>query len=160
MKKIKKILACVDLSEYSTMTLEYACEIAKGTDAEILVLNVINEKDVYAVEMAARIYPVNEDLKTYVKQMTVIRNEDLRSLIKERFFEEKSRMTLKIEVGIPYETIIETAENENADLVVMANKGRGNLSKVLFGSAAEKVFRHCKVPVLSVRSKDKFTRNG
>ena len=40
--------------------------------------------------------------------------------------------------------------------IKMANKGRGNLSRVLFGSAAEKVFRHSPVSVVSVRNKDTF----
>ncbi len=65
-------------------------------------------------------------------------------------------MTLSIEVGIPWEYIIQTAENQKADLIVMANKGRGNLSRVLFGSTAEKVFRHSPIPVVSVRDPKTF----
>ncbi|HKK00421.1 MAG TPA: universal stress protein [Desulfotignum sp.] len=41
-------------------------------------------------------------------------------------------------------------------IIKMANKGRGNLSRVLFGSAAEKVLRHSPVPVVSVRNTDTF----
>lgn len=158
MKEIKKILACVDLSEYSFMTLEYALALAGQTGAQIIVLNVINQRDIHAVEMAGKVYPLKQNVDTYIRGVTQIRSQGLRQLIRDNFFEEKSNMILKIETGIPYEVIIDTAESENADLIVMANKGRSNLSRVFFGSAAEKVFRHSKVPVVSVRDKKIFKR--
>jgi len=67
-------------------------------------------------------------------------------------------MSIKIEEGIPSEQILKTVETEGIDLIVMANKGRGNISRTLFGSVAEKVFRHSSVPVVSVRDRKKFKR--
>ncbi len=46
-KKIHKILACIDFSEYSLMVLEYAVELAKGSDSYVLVYNFINESNYY-----------------------------------------------------------------------------------------------------------------
>ncbi|MCK5163673.1 MAG: universal stress protein [Desulfobacula sp.] len=158
MNKIKKILACIDLSQYSLMTLEYAVELAKGAEIQIIVFNVINQRDINGVEMVSNYFPNKISVEGYVKELKKDRHGMIKSMIKENFFDEKSMMSIKIDTGIPFESILNAVETENADLIVMANKGRGNISKVLFGSAAEKVFRHSPVPVVSVRDKTKFKR--
>ena len=56
-KKINKILACIDFSEYSLMTLEYTLEFAKKTEAKIAVLNVINQRDINGIDMANGYFP-------------------------------------------------------------------------------------------------------
>jgi len=160
MSKINKILACVDFSEYSLMVLEYAVELAKGSETQIIVFNVINQSDITRIEMAGGYFlnAINEE--DYIKDQKKNRYEKLKAIINENFFDEKSKMSMKIEIGVPFESIIKEAETEDIDLIVIANKGRGNMSRVLFGSAAEKVFRHSPVPVISVRDKNKFKRGN
>lgn len=158
MKKINKILACVDFSQYSLMTLEYAVEFAKGTQVQIVVFNVINQRDINSVEKIGNYFPDKIYLEDYVKEMKKDRLVKIKAMIKENFFDEKSLMSIKIDTGIPFECILKAAKTEDVDLIVMANKGRGNISRVLFGSVAEKVFRHSSVPVVSVRDKNKFKR--
>ncbi|MFA5903194.1 MAG: universal stress protein [Desulfobacula sp.] len=161
-QNIKKILACVDFSEYSPMVLEYAVELAKGTDTQILVFNVINQRDIAGAEMVFSYYPGSfanvYNTEDYVRDLKRERNDKIKQMVKESFFNEKSRMEIKIGIGIPFECILEAIETEHVDLVVMANKGRSNISRVLFGSTAEKVFRHSPVPVVSVRERAKFKR--
>ncbi|MDZ7663730.1 MAG: universal stress protein [Desulfotignum sp.] len=156
MKKFEKILACVDFSQYATMTLESAVALARGSDAQIVVFNAINQRDVNNVESLSQFHPGKIDAEIYVRDMTKERMEKLDLFINTNFPDEKTRMSISIDVGIPWESIIKAAKTHDADLIVMANKGRGNLSRVLFGSAAEKVFRHSPVPVVSVRDKDTF----
>lgn len=156
MKKIETILVCVDFSEYTRMTLESAVAIAGSTQAHIVVFNVINQRDVASVGMVSQFYPDRLNVDDYVRDVKKERHENLDLLISSDFAEYKDKMTLIIDVGIPWERIIQAAETHQADLIVMANKGRGNLSRVLFGSMAEKVFRHSPIPVVSVRDPETF----
>jgi nucleotide-binding universal stress UspA family protein len=163
-KKIHKILVCVDFSEYSVMTLGYALELAKDPDIQIMVLNVIHQRDISGVEMAVGYFPgyfsTPINTEDYIKKLKEERHEKLTKLIQENFPGQEARLILRVATGIPWEAIVEVIDSEDIDLVVMANKGRGNLARVLFGSAAEKVFRHSPVPVVSVRDKTGFKRSG
>ena len=59
---------------------------------------------------------------------------------------------IMIRTGIPFQEILKTVEQENPDLLVIGTKGRGSVRGMLLGSTAEKVFRHCPVPLLSLRA--------
>lgn len=161
-KKMNKILACIDFSDYSPMVLEYAVELSKGLNAEILILNVINQIEIDGAEKAFRYYqgPLAKEmnLDDYINNLKNERYERLNQFLKDQFLDEQPMINIKIDVGVPFECILQAIETENVDLVVMANKGRGNLARVLFGKAAEKVFRHSPVPVVSVRDRENFKR--
>ncbi|MFH2063567.1 MAG: universal stress protein [Pseudomonadota bacterium] len=162
-RKINKILACVDFSEYSQMVMEYAVMLSGGLNARILILNIINQIEIDGAEKAFRYYqgklPNGMNVENYVDSLKSERYEKLNQFIKENFLDAQSMVTIKIDAGIPFECILNTIETEDVDLVVMANKGRSNIARVLFGKAAEKVFRHSPVPVVSVRDRKRFKRN-
>ncbi|HSL62867.1 MAG TPA: universal stress protein [Desulfotignum sp.] len=159
-RKINKILACVDFSEYAKMVVACAVELASAPDMQIVVLNVINQRDIDGIQMAAGYFPTHGavmlSVEDCINDWKKDRQNRLKELVREHFFEDKSKMHLMVDTGIPYERILKTADDQDVDLIVIANKGRGNLSRVLFGSAAEKVFRHSKVPVVCVRDPEKF----
>jgi len=56
--------------------------------------------------------------------------------------------------GHPSSEIIDFAENNDIDLIVMGTLGKTGLDRFLMGSVAEKVVRNSKVPVLVVRSEE------
>lgn len=58
-RKINKILACVDFSDFAKMVLTCAVELASAPDMQIVVLNVINQRDIDGIQMAAGYFPLN-----------------------------------------------------------------------------------------------------
>lgn len=158
MKNINRIMVCVDLSDYSLETIESALTIVRGQKTKILLLNVINSKEVDIVENVSLRFPEKISSDTYIQGKQTERQQILNKMIEEYFIEAKDRITILFRVGIPYKAILETIKQENIDLVVIASKGRSDLIGTLHGSTAEKVFRHSPVPVLSVRNREKFSR--
>ena len=49
MTKITKILAAIDFSDYSAQTVKYAGDLAEKLNAELIVVNIINQRDVEAI---------------------------------------------------------------------------------------------------------------
>ncbi len=158
MQKIKKILACIDFSDYSMMTLKYAVELARNENRNLIIYNIINIREVEGLETLGTYFSNKIDMEDYITDLKKERRAMIKDIIKKFFLKEKQMMSVKVDTGIPFECILKTAETEKVDLIVMGNKGRGNIAKVLFGSAAEKVFRHSPVPVVSVRDKMNFKR--
>jgi nucleotide-binding universal stress UspA family protein len=57
----------------------------------------------------------------------------------------------EVEVGRPARTIVEVAEQDHYDHIVMGSHGRKGVSRILLGSTAEHVVRNSPVPVTIVR---------
>lgn len=55
-------------------------------------------------------------------------------------------------VGLPASDILDAVDEQAADLVAMTTHGRTGLSRWIFGSVAEKVLRHCRAPLLVLRT--------
>jgi nucleotide-binding universal stress UspA family protein len=61
--------------------------------------------------------------------------------------------------GSPGEKIVEYADDEGCDLIVMGTHGRGGIDRLLLGSVAERVVRTASVPVLTVRVESEGMEN-
>lgn len=52
---------------------------------------------------------------------------------------------------IPAQGILDAADQNHADLIILGSRGRGTFANLLLGSTAERVLRYAKVPVLIAR---------
>lgn len=158
MATFQKILACVDFSDYSPEVLDYSLTLAKMFKAKIVAFNVINKRDVDAVATASRYYPHMVSVKQFLEKAREERTTKMHTMLEEMDGAELIDVEIAIEAGVPFEVILQAVDTYHIDLVVLANKGRGDLARTLLGSNAEKVFRHCPVPVLNVRNPKRFGR--
>ena len=153
MKKIRKILAACDLSEYSPYIIEQVGQLSDALSTSLTMVNVINQRDVNAFNRILRLdaYSGKEiELEEYIGEEKEARIDKLEKLLIDTGF---NYITPKIiiRIGIPFHEILKTVEQENPGLLVIGTKGRGSFRGMLLGSTAEKIFRHCPVPLLSLR---------
>ena len=57
-----------------------------------------------------------------------------------------------VEVGFPAEKIVEVAERENIDLVIISSSGKSGLHKFIIGSVAEKVLKTIEIDTMLIHS--------
>lgn len=158
MREIQKVMVCVDFSDYSRDTVEFALSVASARNTKLMLLNVINSRDIEAIQSIGVYLPESPDVKTYIERVQNKRLAKMEKMIDEHFALDKSRMETLVRMGVPYSAILDAVKTEDIDLLVLANKGRGNLEGTLHGSNGEKLFRHSPVPVLSYRNKDSFIK--
>lgn len=144
---IKRILVPVDFSDTSLKALDHAIEWAAAFKAEILVLFVV-EPIYYA--SPSDLYGSAANIGVVLQEQERIAREQMERLSVDL---EKRGVTFRTTTmtGTPYLRIVEAADQQKADLIVIATHGRTGLSHMLMGSVAEKVVRTAVCPVLSVR---------
>jgi nucleotide-binding universal stress UspA family protein len=94
--------------------------------------------------------------RAYISKLKRERAEKLKKLIEKTSCANITQRVV-IRTGIPFLELIDAAEEEDVDIVIMGVKGHSDLAGILFGSTAEKMFRRCPVPLLSVRESDHQT---
>jgi nucleotide-binding universal stress UspA family protein len=136
---IKKILVPVDYSEQSRAALDVACSMARDQQATVIIAHVVEPIQPLAPAAAYADVPV-PNMDTQREQLEQVIPSDPAV-----GFEHQLRE------GNPSAGIVDLAEKENVDLIVMGTHGRRGLKRVLMGSVAEEVVRRAPCPVLTLK---------
>ena len=144
----KKILVPLDGSELAEQALENAFYLAERADAELLLVSASHTEMVVAtatpsgaaVDVFEQPHAQSQSaLSTYLHQ---VRKDTV-----------PAGITAKIKVveGEAAGVIVDTAIEENIDLIIMSSHGRSGVSRWVMGSVTERVLRQAPCPVLVIR---------
>jgi nucleotide-binding universal stress UspA family protein len=151
----RKILVPLDGSDPSKNALEHAVVIAESFGAEISLLAVVSrvmipifpDEGFGAAPMTAA-----KDMAQYQEKMKVIYQNVLDDAEKKLKTEYPDLKVVKIlKEGRPSSTIVEAAESDGYDLIVMGSRGIGGITGWILGSTSRRVVDSCTKPILIVK---------
>jgi len=144
--KMKKVLIAMDYDETSQKVAEVGFSMAQAMHAETILLHVISEQPVYYSSYM------------YMRELQVDVLGDLKKSTQK--FLDKTKKYLGVESiqtilkeGEIAETILNTAKEMNADIIVMGSHSRKWLENIIMGSAAEDVLKTTTLPLFIVPTK-------
>ncbi len=138
-----RILVPTDGSPEGKRAVAHALDVAVVHDADVHTLYVIDTASYAGMPMETAWEGVGDLLRNDAREAI----EAVEDLAAGTPVEVESAVV----DGSPSREIIEYAEGNDCDLIVMGTHGRGGIDRLLLGSVAEKVVRGAEVPVLTVR---------
>ena len=156
---IRKILIALDYDPTAQKVAEMGYSLAKSMHAEVVLLHVIAENSYYSTLDYSPIMGF-----TGFSNMDPAMNINIEEVKRASFeFLDKTRNhlgdeTIKTAVaeGDFADSILESAKELNADLIVMGTVSKKWLEKAFVGSVAENVLKHSTVPLLIIPTKGKM----
>ena len=146
----KNILVAIDGSSYSQLALPAAMEVASKFDSEVFVLHV-SEHDrgraaAFTLETPAEATILVADAVKTAREAGIT----------------ASGQVVEKAAGHVAKAIVETAEANGTDLIVMGSRGLSDMAGMMVGSVTHKVMQTANVPVLVVRPSKKkaYSNNG
>jgi nucleotide-binding universal stress UspA family protein len=139
-RAIRRILLATDLSTASAGATDQALELTRALHADLLVVSVIDS----ATPMSSGPLPRMDQRRAareLAAQALVVKGRRVGVSVSFLVWE-----------GEPGPAIVEAAEAEGADLIVVGTHGRNRVERFVLGSVSDHVVRHAPCPVLIVRS--------
>ncbi|MBX3159014.1 MAG: universal stress protein [Deltaproteobacteria bacterium] len=134
MAMLKSILVPIDGSPGSLAALDHAVSLAVDYDAAIDVLHVVHPEDATSPDAWEE---VGRAMNGAIDRAQAALDDQ--------------RLTRRVVTGEPLPTIVDLAQRDHYDLIVMGTHGRVGRLHSLLGSVAEGVVRNAPCPVLTVR---------
>jgi nucleotide-binding universal stress UspA family protein len=148
---VQKIMVPLAFSQFSRRLLDYAASLAEALGAEIILVNVINERDLAAVDKISS-FGFKVDSEHYVETVKKERRETIAEMASQLSLAD-DRVSFVFLIGDPSTELLRFVVEAEVDLVVMGIKTR-DLQHIFAGSVAERMFRRCPVPIVSYRGGD------
>ena len=152
---INKVLVALDGSEPSQRALDYAVDFAEKWKAELnmiaviprVMLPIFPDEGFGATPLAAA-----RDFGQYQERMrSIYQNILTEAEAKVRREHPDLKVLTKMEEGRPSATIVDFAEKNDIDLIVIGSRGIGGITGWILGSTSRNVVHSCTKPILVVK---------
>ena len=155
--KFSKVLVAIDGSDHSMKAAEYAIDIARDNKAQLIALTVLDISKVgyaasafiaspmYGLEKLERKRKEAHEWLDKAGKLTSQKSNDDNNNNDVQF---KPQIEESMSVA---GTIVDFAENQNIDLIVVGSRGQSSFRKLLLGSAASTVVTYAICPVLVIK---------
>ena len=143
------ILAAIDFSPHSERALLWAARLAATLDVPLVALHVVHDR---AAEPGY--YEHVKKQRKHLRRIEEAAAEmmaDFLAKLRKKHPKLLGEMASRMVIGLPVTRILEVADKEGAQMIVMGSQGRTGLSHLLLGSKAERVVQLSPVPVTIVK---------
>ena len=140
--RFRTVMLATDLSPASNAATDTALELAATFGARLLAVSVIDPGSLRMPggRFSARVDQVRAERERYAQELVA------------RGRANGVAVDFLVWEGDPGESIVEAAQSEGADMIVVGSHGRGTVGRFLIGSVSDFVVRQAACPVLVVRS--------
>ena len=148
---LKNILVTTDGSENANRAVEAATILAKQNGSELIIVHVVSE----AVPAQYSPIGINTPAADYTNYFQIA--EEQGKKIVDQAVEKAKGEGIKVRgetfrtISSTVESIVEAADKEHADLIVVGTRGLGGFKKLLMGSVSSGIVSHANCSVLIVR---------
>jgi len=141
-----KILVALDGSEFSLKALDFAIDLAKKYQSQLILTHVV----------IRQIYAINPPEAGILAGTAIVRELEAEGkAILARGEETVKAQGIPVETrlrqGVPAEELLRAVADEKVDLIVLGSRGLSQVKAFLLGSVSDKVSHHAKCPALIVR---------
>ena len=144
MKPIQKILFPIDLASKFETLIPWVQGFAAQFNAIVYLLFVVQD-----VPPFITFYAPHCDIEDFREKVQVAAKKKMADTVKD-LFKDFPKLETRVEVGVPAKMILEFADREKIDLIVMGTQGRKGVKLALLGSVAARVVQAAPCPVVTI----------
>jgi nucleotide-binding universal stress UspA family protein len=147
-----KVLLATDGSKRGSSATEMLKSIALSDGDEVKIVSVVDMAVPLAIDIYGGYLPDSSELEKAARENATKILDDTTSLVKSFFEDRKVAINGEVLYGSPESRIVETAEKEGSDLIIIGSHGYNRWERLLLGSVSDSVIHHAPCSVLVVRA--------
>jgi len=155
---ITKVLIALDYNPTAQKVAETGFSMAKAMNAEVTLLHVIADPVYYSSMEYSPIMGYNGYMEMGVSKIDTaegLKGASMQFLDKSKHHLGDQTIVTLVKEGDFAESILKTAKEIHADIIVMGSHSRKWLDNIVMGSVTEKVLHHTSIPLFIIPTKQK-----